>query len=160
MLKSSELAANGLSPPGVGAGLGAPKIPTPPPPGTPNGDAGAIPVEPPNTLSVGVGAIAPKIDGCEPNKLLADGVGAVAPNMEEVLVGPGAVAETPPNGLGEGAVDPKIDVEELPAVVAPKIEVPLGAGADGSPPNMEAPLGAAVAATPPPNIDDPDGCCG
>jgi len=58
LLKSSELAANGLSPPGVGAGLGAPKIP---PAGTPKGDAGAIPVDP-NTFSVGVGAVEPNMD--------------------------------------------------------------------------------------------------
>lgn len=131
-LKSSELAANGLSPPGVGAGLGAPNIP---PVGTPKGDAGAMPVDP-NTLSLGVGAD-PNIDvfddGCAPNKLLADGVGALPKMDDEVLAAGGA-----PNGLaGATADDVDPNNEDPDGAVAPKIDAPLGAAVVSELPNID-----------------------
>ena len=144
-MKSSELAANGLSPPGVGAGLGAPKIP---PVGTPKGDAGAIPDDP-NMFSDGAGAADPNMDEVlagavvEPNKLFADGAGA-DPKIDDVLLAGGAA----PNGLAGGSVTP-----EGPAGAAePKIDDPDGAAAD---PKMDAPAGAAELNPPVvPKIDD------
>lgn len=162
LLKSSDPAANGLSP--VGAGLGAPNGP-----GAPNGDGGALVVpnifapdwaeEPNNPLAVGWDD--PNIDEVFPadapkTELVA--APALAPNTDDCAAGVAPkilllAASTGAAGVPNGPADPP-NIDPRAAVAAEGLEVPPkkllvpAAGADE--PNT-APAGAAVDVAP--NID-------